>query len=200
MPTERPRRPAYLDPNALAALGGRHDPSHEVEIAHESARVLVRAGRTAHDPETTRRFVALVDELGLDTVADLWAARPATSLPGALWRLYAIREWVREDPLSASREYTAGMRFADVQHAVAGPAEPPGPRELSDLVDAILSGIFDGDLAVALERAAAFCRVVAAGRADLGDGDQHAQRASGLLATGEDLARCASLWRTGQLD
>ena len=34
------------------------------------------------------------------------------------------------------------------------------------LADAILRGVFEGDLAVALERAAAFCRVVASGRAD----------------------------------
>ena len=46
-----------------------------------------------------------------------------------------------------------------------GVAEPPGPAEMQQLTDAILTGVFDGDLAIALERAAAFCRVVASGRA-----------------------------------
>ena len=94
-------------------------------------------------------------------------ARPARSLPGALWRLYALREWVRRSPEQASREYAAGIRFTDVAHAVAGIAEPPRPEELQRVADQILAGVFEGDLAVALERAAAFCSVVAAGRAEL---------------------------------
>src|SRR5699024_1971086 len=134
------------------------------EAAHQTAAVIVGTGRAAHDPEVTARLVTLVEELGLDTLAELWADRPGRSLPGALWRLYALREWVRRDPQEASRDYAAGIRFADVPHVVAGVAEPPGPDELRDLTDAILAGVFEGDLAVALDRAAAFCQVVSAGR------------------------------------
>ena len=101
----------------------------------------------------TTRLVTLVDDLGLSTVADLWSARPARSLPGALWRLYALREWVRRSPEQASREYAAGIRFTDVAHAVAGIAEPPRPEEMQRVADQILAGVFEGDLAVALERA-----------------------------------------------
>ena len=193
------RRPAMLDPSAMAAFGGTVDPVQEIEAAHETAAVLVHAGRGAHDPRVTARLVDLVEDIGLSTVADLWAHRPARSLPGALWRLYVLREWVRRAPDEASRDYTAGIRFADVDHAVAGAAEPPGPGEVMALADAILAGVFEGDLAVALERAASFCRVVAAGRADRTEGEEVATRAANLLDTATDLRAAAALWRVGEL-
>ncbi len=195
----RPRRPAMMSPAAMEAFGGTVDPLQEIEAAHQTAAVLVHAGRSAHDPTVTARLVDLVEELGLSTVADLWAHRPARTLPGALWRLYVLREWVRRAPDEASLDYRAGVRFADVDHAVAGAADPPGPAEVTDLADAILAGVFEGDLAVALERAAAFCRVVAAGRADRSEGEEAATRAAHLMDTADDLTAAASLWRLGEL-
>ncbi len=194
-----PRRPAMFSPAAMEAHAASVDPMQEIEAAHESAAILVRTGRTSRDPELTARLVSLVEELGLSTVADLWASRPARSLPGCLWRLYVLREWVRRDPAGASADYVAGMRFTDVNHAVAGVAEPPGPDEVAAMTDAVLAGVFSGDLAVALDRAAAFCRVVSAGRADLSEGEEAAQRAAQLLLTADDLAGAANLWRAGQL-
>jgi hypothetical protein len=195
----QPRRPAMMSPAAMEAFGGTVDPMKEIEAAHQTAAVLVHAGRAAHDPATTARLVDLVEQLGLSTVADLWAHRPARSLPGALWRLYVLREWVRRAPDEASLDYSSGVRFADVDHAVAGPADPPGPTEVTALADAILAGVFEGDLAVALERAAAFCRVVAAGRADRSEGEEAATRAAHLLDTADDLTAAAALWRRGEL-
>jgi hypothetical protein len=113
----------------------------------------------------TARLVRLVDDHGLDTIADLWSGRPARSLPGALWRLYVVREWVRRDPVGASCDYAAGYVVAEVPHVVAGVAQPPGADEVRALADAVLTGVYAGELDVALERAGAFCRVVAAGRA-----------------------------------
>jgi len=225
-----PRRPAFFTPLSMDSRGGPEslDPARVTEVAHETAAVIVKTGRAAHDPELTSKLVALVDDLGLSTLAELWADRPARSLPGALWRLYALREWVRRDPVGASADYTAGIRFADVPHVVAGVAEPPGPVEMQELTDAILTGVFDGDLAIALERASAFCRVVAAGRAcrandaDANDADAndayasdadgsdaetsdrlwgpvHTRRAASLLTTGDDLEACARLWRQDDL-
>ena len=189
------------------------DPARVTEVAHETAAVIVKTGRAANDPELTSKLVALVDDLGLSTLAELWADRPARSLPGALWRLYALREWVRRDPVGASSDYAAGIRYADVPHVVAGVAEPTGPAEMQQLVDAILTGVFDRDLAIALDRACGFCRVVAAGRAarandaDANDDDAidplwgvtHTRRAASLLTTGDDLEACARLWRQGDL-
>jgi len=184
------------------------DPAYLTEVAHETAAVIVRTGRAAHDPELTSRLVAIVDDLGLSTLAELWAERPARSLPGALWRLYALREWVRRDPEGASADYAAGIRFADVPHVVAGVAEPTGPAALVALTDAILTGVFEGDLAIALERASSFCKVVAAGRAQRANdsdatdpvwGSALTRRAASLLTTGDDLEACARLWRSDDL-
>jgi hypothetical protein len=192
-----PRRPAFFSESALEAHGPAYDPT---EQTHETALALVHAGRAAADPALTQKLVALVDDIGLSTLAELWSQRPARSLPGALWRLYVLREWVQRTPDEASREYAAGIRFTGPNHAVAGAAEPPGPQEMGRVIDEVLRGVFEGDLAVALERAAAFCRVVSAGRADISSGDASAEQAANVLVMAEDLTVCARLWRAGALD
>ncbi len=192
-------RPAFFSEAALEAHGPAYDPVEAIHAAHETASALVHAGRAAADPDLTTRLVAIVDDIGLSTLAELWSGRPARSLPGALWRLYVLREWVRRSPEEASREYAAGMRFTAPNHAVAGVAEPPGPVEMGRVIDEILRGVFDGDLGVALERAAAFCRVIAAGRADLSSGEEAAEQAANVLVLGDDLAACARLWRVNTL-
>ncbi|WP_462418182.1 hypothetical protein [Kytococcus sp. Marseille-QA3725] len=204
--SERLRRPAFRTSWQLDQQVGGDDPADAVELSHSTAQVLVHRGRAAADPTVTRRLVELVDDLGLDALALLWADRPARSLPGALWRLYALRQWVATSPEAAAREYAEGMRSAEVSHAVAGVVDPPGPREVHDLVDAVLHGVYTGDLATALERAAAFCRVVSAGRGavagqqPVGEADVRADRRGlALLDTAADLAAGASLWRRGSL-
>lgn len=196
------RRPALLTPSSLDDFGtDRLDPAVITQIAHESAAVIVHTGRARLDPELTDRLVALVDEVGLDTLAELWSGRPARSLPGALWRLYALREWVRRDPSGASADYRAGIVYAGASVVVAGAAHPPGPEELRRLVDSILRGVFEGDLAVALHRASAFCKVVSAGRAARTDGGAPAEAASAasVLTMGDDLEACAKLWQRESL-
>ncbi len=194
----RPRRPSYLEPAALEAVGQRHDPIAGLQAAHETAAVLVRRGRTAADPGTVERLVTLVDEIGLPTLAELWASRPARSLPGALWRLYLLREWMSRQPEAVAREYAAGVRFTEPNHAVAG-IDPPGPQEVRQVADQILRGAFSGDFAVALERAAAFCSVVTSGRADITTGPAAVGQAARLRDLADDLSACADLWRAGRL-
>lgn len=196
--SHKPRRPSFRDPNALEVLGDRTDPIAALHAAHETAAVLVRRGRTADDPETVSRLVALVDEVGISDLADLWASRPARSLPGALWRLYLLREWVVKDPTGAAREYAAGIRFTEPNHAVAG-VDPAGPDEVRRVVDEILRGVFTGDFGVALERAAALCHVVASGRADVTEGHRAVVQAGRLQTMAEDLGASAQLWRSGNL-
>ena len=195
-----PRRPAFFSEAALEAHGPAYDPTEQIHVAHETALALVHAGRAAADPAVTEKLVALVDDIGLSTLAELWSQRPARSLPGALWRLYVLREWVKRDPDEASREYAAGIRFTGPNHVVAGAAEPPGPQEMGRVIDEVLRGVFEGDLAVALERASAFCRVVSAGRADVSSGDEAAERAASVLVMAEDLTVCARLWRADALE
>ena len=204
-PRPSPRRPALLGPAALEAAVGGEDPAMRADAAHLTAAALLQHGRSASSPGETRRLVALADVHGLDEVALLWADRPADTLPGTLWRIYALRAGIRQDPVGLARAYDTGRSRAPVHDVVAGVAEPPGPEQLCDLADAILTGVFTGDLAVALERAAAFCRVVATGAAVLADGQSEPEggaatrRAADLVRTAGQLDRSATLWRLDSL-
>lgn len=201
----RPRRPAFFGPSALDSFVGAPDPAQRVEAAHATAEALVRHGRGGDD-EVAARLVALADEHGIDEVAELWSDQPADTLPGALWRLYALRAGMRQDPSGLARAFDAGRGRAPVHEAVAGVGEPPGADEVLALADAVLAGAFTGDLAVALERAGAFCRVVSTGWAVLADDLADAalaaattRRAADLLRTGAQLETAAGLWRAGGL-
>jgi len=205
----RPRRPAFLDPQAAQRVPGGVDPALLPEIAHTTANALVHRARASADPALVDRLVRLVETEGLDVVASLWADAAPNTLPGALWRLYVLREWVRRDPATLASRFLTGVSAAPVHEVVAGVASPPGPQELRDLVDAVLGGVFTGDLDVALERAAAFCRVLAAGAAlDADDHEAHDEHraaaqtrgAASLVRTAEELEHCAALWRAGNLD
>ncbi len=193
----RPRRPAFRDPAVLELLGEGTDPIAQLHAAHETAAVLLHTGRAAEDPSVTERLVDLVGEIGLSTLADLWATRPARTLPGALWRLYFLREWMRTDSAGVARCYAAGVRFTEPNHVVAG-IEPPRPEDVRRVADDLMRGAFTGDFAVALERAAAFCHVTSAGSADL-QGLEPLARAATLQEMAADLTACARLWRAGSL-
>ena len=89
------------------------------------------------------------------------------------------------------------------------PAWPTSPTStaIRDLADAVLGGVYQGDLAVALERAAAFFRVVAAGRRSVPDGADDRRRrprTTPRLAERNErvagaLAAAAGRWRAGTL-
>lgn len=208
MQDRRPRRPTLLGKAALDSLGGSPDPAELSEAAHATAFLLVESGRATDDPAARARLVSLVENVGIDTVAEMWAQRPARSLPGALWRLNALREWVRTDAGVAAADFAAGRDVAPVPHVIAGAADPPTPEALRVLLDEVLHGVFAGDLDVALERAGAFCRVVVAGRVRRADdvevGDPLAAAAltrssASLRDTADDLEAAAALWRTSDL-
>ncbi len=205
----RPHKPLPFAPADFEPFTGGTDPARVSEAAHLAARALVRGGRESNDPAITKRLVKLADRQGLEAIAEMWAASPARSLPGALWRLYALRAATLRDPEGISIFFRAGQHRAQVANAVAGVAEPPGAEEITTMADAILSGAFDGDFDVALERSAAFCRVVALGQATLADGAEHANEAHAskltrnshqLVKTAEDLEHAANAWRLGELD
>jgi hypothetical protein len=184
---------------------GAPDPAERIEAAHATAEALVRHGRSGGS-EVVARLAALADEHGIDEVAALWSDRSPDTLPGALWRLYALRVGIRRDPRQFSRAFEIGRHRAPVHEAVAGVGDPPGTDEVLQLADAVLTGAFSGELDVALERAGAFCRVVSTGWALIADDTCDADRAAGLTRRAADLQRtanqleaAAACWRKGNL-
>lgn len=199
------RRPAELFDRRFAA----DDPAELSRVAHSTAAALLNRVRADPDAAVVERLVAFTDEHGIDDIAELWSRSPSRTLPGALWRLYLVQRMIHDDPHTAALLYERGrVEIASSDPVVAGAPTPAGPEELVALVDEILRGLFQGDFAIALERAAAFCRVQASGATHLAD-DYEAtepERASTLttralrLATfAGDLAACARLWRMESL-
>ncbi len=207
----RPDQPDRPDRPQMRAewsdLPGDPDPADRAMVAHATAAAVLRVARdSGSDPDRTRRLIGLADDVGIDDIAALWCDAGADTLPGTLWSLYLLRTWVHRDGIEAARLFVGGREVAEVSSVVAGVADPPGPREVAELGDAVLTSAFDGDFAIALERAAAFCRVVASGRAhladDCADEDESVRQtrlADGNLRMAEELEHAAALWREGEL-
>lgn len=194
----RPRRP-YLS-GSLPNLLGDPDPADRAAAAHASAAAILHAaGGPAQDPEVTARLIGLADSVGLEEMAELWRDAGPETLPGTLFSLYLLRTWVHRSSAEVARVYTAGRALAEVSTAVAGVEDPPGPAEVARLGDAVLGSAFQGDFADALHRAAAFCRVVASGRAQLADDSRDTRLAVGNLRMAEQLDRAARMWQAGEL-
>lgn len=192
---------------------GAEDPAHLSRVAHDTAAALLSRVRSDPDPAVVARLVSYTDEHGIDAIAELWSQASAKSLPGALWRVYLLRTLIRQDPLGISLAFQRGTEVSHtIDQVVAGAPVPAGPAEVRELADQILRGLFGGDFAVALERAAAFARVVAAGFASLADdadasdaahpdrSGQLTQRALRLTQLADEFASCARLWRRDSLD
>ncbi|WP_281885178.1 DNA-directed RNA polymerase subunit beta [Agromyces rhizosphaerae] len=203
-------RPMRMPSGAFEGYEGAEDPAQLNRAAHDSATALLARVREDPDPEVVERLVAFTDEHGIDTVAELWSRAGARSLPGALWRIYLLRALIRQDPTGMGYVYERGAERATTgDRVVAGAASPTGPDEVLALADQILRGAFAGDFAIALERAASFCRITALGSAsladaaDLADSDRGASlttRALRLSQLAVELSACARLWRRERLD
>lgn len=203
-------RPVHFTDAEFAAIQGGEDPALVNRVAHETANALLHRVRQDPDPEIVERLVTYTDTHGIDALAELWARVGAHTLPGALWRVHLLRTLIRQSPDEVSYLFERGAsRLSTIDEAVAGAERPAGPAEILTLADQILRGLYTGDLAVALERGAAFARVVAAGATDLADdsdatAEQRASeltvRAFRLSELAEDLASSAALWRRDSLD
>jgi hypothetical protein len=197
----RPHRPApYPDIAALVDAAGGVEMTSRAELAAATAAVLVNEGRGCGGDE---RFVGLADRIGLDTLAELWRDADPVSLPGALWALYLLRQWCHSAEDDVVRLWRAGEPVASVDAAVAGVDDLADVDSVRRVADAVLTGVYRGDLAVALERAAALFRVIAAGRRELAhDGperDDEFARADRNEKAAADLAAAARRWREGTL-
>ncbi|WP_144721253.1 DNA-directed RNA polymerase subunit beta [Agrococcus jejuensis] len=202
-------RPARYASRWFEQFVGDMDPVARVQLAHETAAALLARVRTDVDADVVERLLALAADDGIDSVAELWAdARPHT-LPGALWRIHLLRTMVAQQAVDVAAHFTVGAeRLRTADPVVAGAATPTGPEEIAVLADEILRGVFAGDLALALDRAAAFSRIAGAGalaEADARDAyDADAatrltRRASRLATLADDLAASAALQRRDAL-
>jgi hypothetical protein len=208
--TDEFHKPTQFSGSKFDEFEGGADPAHISGVAHETAGALLARVRENPDAAVVERMIAYTDEHGIDAVAELWARSSPRSLPGALWRIYLVRAFVGQDAEFASYLFQRGTEVTPtIDHVVAGASTPTGPVEILALANQILRGAFQGDFAIALDRAAAFCRLTAGGAASLADdvesvnpdrGTELTTRALRLSETASELASCAQLWRRGQLD
>ncbi|WEG09827.1 DNA-directed RNA polymerase subunit beta [Microbacterium horticulturae] len=187
-------------------LFGAHDPAEATRIAHSTATALLSRVRADPDTETVDRLVDFTRTHGIDDIAELWSRAPARSLPGSLWNLYLLQLMIHRDPATAALLYERGrVEISSADPVIAGAPVPSGPDELVATVDRILRGVFDGDFAVALDRAAAFSRVQASGATHVADDSEPerattlTRRASRLATIAADLSASAALWRMDAL-
>lgn len=202
-------RPVRLPPAAFDRVVGAHDPAEEARIAHATAAGLLARVRADDSGVSAERLVAFTEEHGIDEIAELWSKAPARSLPGALWQLYLLQLAIHGDAPRAAMLYERGRNeLASADAVIAGAPAPASPGELVAVIDTIMRGAFRGDFAVALERAAAFCRVQASGATHAADdyevteparASELTTRALRLATYAEDLAQSAVFWRRGTL-
>lgn len=203
-------KPTQFSGSRFESFKGGEDPAHISRVAHETAHALLARVRNDPDPDVIDRLVAYTDENGIDAVAELWSRSTPKSLPGALWRIYLLRLLIRQDPDGMSFLYQRGTEVAvTIDPVVAGASVPTGPAEIIVLADQILRGLFAGDFAVALDRAAAFCRVTATGCTSVADdldlteperSSELTTRALRFSTMAQEFASCARLWRHDSLD
>jgi hypothetical protein len=203
-------KPTQYSGDKFDEYEGGEDPAQILRVAHDTAHALVRRARENDDPAVLERLIAYTDEHGIDAIAELWARSSARSLPGALWRIYLLRLLIRQDPSGTSLLFQRGSEVLEtIDPVVAGAPLPTGPEEITALADEILRGVFVGDFSIALDRAAAFCRVCAAGATSIADdadltSDERAAeltaRADRFVTTADELSTEARLQRAGQLD
>ncbi|MGX5681906.1 DNA-directed RNA polymerase subunit beta [Schumannella luteola] len=203
-------KPTQYSGDKFDTYEGGEDPAQIMRVAHDTAHALIDRARETDDPAVVDRLVAFTDAHGIDAIAELWARSSPRSLPGALWRIYLLRVVIRQDPDGTSYLFQRGAEvLATIDAAVAGASMPTGPEEITDLADQILRGLFRGDFGVALDRAAAFCRIEAAGCTSAADDAEATEparatelttRADRFALTAEELTACARLYRSGTLE
>ena len=213
-------RPAALDPADAEAIEGAEDTATASELAHRAAQALVGGypGVDADDAVSHAGVVRAVAANGVDAVAELWSDSPATTLPGTLWRLLLVREWIRRDPGLVGRRYaiTVDLTGADsaeearLEAALADAEPAASPGEVRSVLDRVLAGDVPGsvgELAPVCGATAAFLRALAAGSSSTwieDDADELAdhvtRRDSALLLTADELEESARRARAGLLD
>jgi hypothetical protein len=197
--SDRPHRPLpRADLSDLAEQVSAQEPFARTELAAATAAAVITRGRAAGSPS----LVDLADRVGLDTLAELWRDEQPSTLAGALWALYLLRRWCYGNAEEVTRLWRSGRGYAPADEVVAGVSEDADPAAVGALADAVLTGAYAGDFDVALERAAAFFRVVATGRRESAtgaDADRERQLAQRNEEVANGLTLAAARWRADPL-
>lgn len=204
------RRPVTQPSAEFDWIIGSDEPGAAHRLAQETSWALLDRVRSVADPEVVERVIGMASGEGIDDIAELWADAGVHSLAGQLWRMYLLRRIVEADPEGTAELFRLGHAVSrTIDPVVAGVSEPVSPESIAGLCDTILRGVFSGDLAVAMERASSYCRVMSLGAAALADerdrfDDEHASelttRALRYAAFADDLRAGARRWRDGTID
>ncbi|MDK8100588.1 MAG: hypothetical protein E6700_10295 [Winkia neuii] len=208
------RRPAMLEPEDAENIVGDKDPALRSDIAHTTAQLLVGTyngyfdkplmlGDATSTPEVLiPRLREIAASGNVDLVAELWSGQPATTLPGALWRLYLLREWARRDKQTTLDRYNQGLQAPKASHGVD---TPPPFKQAFGAINQVLGGAPEDTeeplawVGSRLVVAAQVMRILAAGAAgpDWITSDQDAladqvtRRAAALTKTAKDFEEAA---------
>lgn len=113
--TRQFHRPVLMEPAEAERYTGAEDTAATSALAHQSAQLLI-GGYLGADTDTTLTAAGLrkvVASHGVDVIGELWATSPAGTLPGALWRLLLLREWIERDPVLVESRYATAVTISD---------------------------------------------------------------------------------------
>ncbi|MBM9433669.1 hypothetical protein [Flaviflexus equikiangi] len=200
---KRPRRPAQIDPEQVEYLTGEPDPAQISEIAHAAAQALVpTSSRQNIDDDVRERILELLDEEGIDLVAEAWVRAPSDTLGGVLWRGYLLREWIRREPADVARRFAASQAIAEEN----GQELPWTPADIRERWDAVFSGAGAEGFTELLSDSGAFAGVLGDLDAVWISSDNHdlathvTRRNDALLETAKELTLGAAAFDDGRLD
>ena len=200
---KRPRRPAQIDPEQVEYLTGEPDPAHTSEISHAAAQALIATDSAQNIDEDVRdRIRDLIDDEGIDVVAEAWVRAPSDTLGGVLWRGYLLSEWIRREPDDVARRYAASRAVAEGN----GNGFPSSPAEIKSRWDAVFAGDGQDGFADLLRDSAALADFLGDLDAVWISSDSHdlatlvTRRNDALLETAKELAVGARSFDEGRLD
>lgn len=200
---KRPRRPAQIDPEQVEYLTGEPDPAESSEISHAAAQALIPTDtRQNIDDDVRDRILALIDEEGIDLIAEAWVRAPSDTLGGVLWRGYLLSEWIRREPEDVARRYAASKAVAEGE----GTEFPWTPGEIKQRWDEVFAGKGREGFTELLRDSAALASFLGDLDAVWISSDNHdlatlvTRRNDALLETAKELAVGATSFDEGRLD
>lgn len=225
--TRQFHRPVLMEPAEAERYTGAEDTAATSALAHQSAQLLI-GGYLGADTDTTLTAAGLrkvVASHGVDVIGELWATSPAGTLPGALWRLLLLREWIERDPALVESRYATAVTINDDDAAQARfEAALPQARRVdsvaqvqAQLNELLLGGAFAGSQRTPSRRSQLYPTLLASAallerlsRASEQDSwitdendplyDVVTSRARALATTAAELHEAASKAAVGKLD